>query len=170
MTPDPIPRPNARGRRTARADFDPPTLRVLRSDARLSREDLAEQAGLSVSSIKMWETGNRVPTVSAASKLASALGVDLAALSGSDEPFDPARYSLRAIRTKFELTVPEVARAAGTNDDLIYDVELGHRLPPDPAVWARAYRITPEQLMRSWALGYSRSEEQPEPGEQAEQA
>ena len=157
MTPDPSPRPNARGPRVRRGQFDAPTLRVLRTEAQLSREELADQVGISVSAIKMWETGARVPTESAATRIAEALGVDLTALSGTDGPFDPAAHSLRSIRFKYGLSTAAVLAATGASDDTVQDVEAGRRLPPDPALWAKAYRITQAELMSSWALGYTRA-------------
>ena len=156
---DPTPRPNARGRRTRREDFDPPTLRVLRTDARMSREKLAEEVGTSVSSGKMWETGARVPTLATAARLAEALGVDPDALRGTTERFDPAQHTLRAIRSRYQLSVGAVAAATGASDDTVQAVESARRLPPDSAIWAKAYRITQAQLMAAWALSYQHTQQ-----------
>lgn len=57
-------------------------LRVLREEARLTRDDLAEMAGISKRSIAAYELGQAHPTLPLAIRLADALGVSLDALAG----------------------------------------------------------------------------------------
>lgn len=61
----PSPHPNAFGR----------TLRRLRRERELSQEALAQRAGISAKHVGEIERGNKVPTVTTAMKLFSALGM-----------------------------------------------------------------------------------------------
>lgn len=64
-------------------------LRALRNKANLSQPELAEAAGLAVSTIRQFEYGRREPTYETLVKLAQGLGVSLSAF---DPPEDkPAR-------------------------------------------------------------------------------
>lgn len=58
----------------------PNNLRELREKANLSQEALARRAGVSVGTIHVVETGVRLPTMTKARKIASALGVKMAAI------------------------------------------------------------------------------------------
>lgn len=49
-------------------------MKVLRAEARMSQEDLAEAAGISSASIKNYETGASQPLLETACSLAKALG------------------------------------------------------------------------------------------------
>ncbi|HSO04090.1 MAG TPA: helix-turn-helix domain-containing protein [Candidatus Limnocylindrales bacterium] len=149
-------RPNARGPRVR--SFDPSALRTLRTNSQLTRDQLAEQIGTSVSSVKMWETGHRTPTARVADRIAEVLGVSPATLSGPEPVFDPAANTLRAVRLRAKLNAQDIADALGTRIETVYDVENGQRLPPDAVAWARAYGITQPQLMGAWALSYQQDQ------------
>jgi transcriptional regulator with XRE-family HTH domain len=149
-------RPNARGPRV-RA-FDPAALRTLRTNSQLTRDQLAEQIGTSVSSVKMWETGHRTPTMRVADRIAEVLGVNPASLAGPEPEFDPAAHTLRAVRLRAKLNAQDIADALGARIETVYDVENGRRLPPDAVAWARAYGITQPQLMGAWTLSYQQDQ------------
>jgi transcriptional regulator with XRE-family HTH domain len=52
-----------------------PTLQQLRQLAILTQAELAEELGVSVTTISLWETGSKRPRASNIRKLAKALGV-----------------------------------------------------------------------------------------------
>jgi len=146
-------RPAARGPRLPAGSFDPHHAETLRRRAAMSREELAQQVGLSVSAVKMWESGARQPSARTAEKIAEALGVSPAALLG-DTNFDPAQHSLEDVRIRFDLTTHDIATATGHAQRTVREVERGLRLPPDAEAWANAYGLTKTQLAASWAIGY----------------
>lgn len=57
-------------------------LRALREGARLTRDELAEKAGISKRSIAAYELGEAQPNLGAAIALADALGVTLDEVAG----------------------------------------------------------------------------------------
>ena len=52
-------------------------IKALRENAELTQEQLAKKAGVNHSYISLLETGQRMPTVKTADKLAAALGIKL---------------------------------------------------------------------------------------------
>ena len=56
-------------------------IRVARADARMSQEDLAKAAGVSIASIQRYESGESCPLLQAAA-MAEALGVTVNDLCG----------------------------------------------------------------------------------------
>jgi transcriptional regulator with XRE-family HTH domain len=65
-------------------------LKSLRAGAGLSQTDLAERAGLGVSTLRHFEYGLKEPTFATLVKLARGLGVSLAAFDPPPDP-GPAR-------------------------------------------------------------------------------
>jgi transcriptional regulator with XRE-family HTH domain len=64
-------------------------LKRLRERAGLSQPQLAQRAGVPLSTLRGWEQGRREPSLGAAAKLARAMGItldELAGLSRSDPP------------------------------------------------------------------------------------
>jgi transcriptional regulator with XRE-family HTH domain len=61
-------------------------LKALRSRAALSQSQLAERAGLGVSTVQQFEYGLREPSYGTLVKLARALGVSLSAFDQEDAP------------------------------------------------------------------------------------
>ena len=57
-------------------------LRAFRALRDLSQAELAERAGVDVTSIQKWENGAYMPSLSNTVKLADALGVNMDALAG----------------------------------------------------------------------------------------
>lgn len=66
-------------------------LRAERARANLSRQELAERSGVSISSIKGYEDGENVMSIEVAWALADALNVSIGTIAGRDE----SRYSGR---------------------------------------------------------------------------
>lgn len=60
-------------------------LRVLRCDRRMGQAELAEAAGLDVSSIAKYETGEVAPTLSSAYRIATALRCSIDEIAGLAE-------------------------------------------------------------------------------------
>jgi transcriptional regulator with XRE-family HTH domain len=70
-------------------------LKRLREAASLSQSQLATRASVPVGSLRNWEYGRREPLLSAASRLARALGVSIDALlpPGADDPEEGSQES-----------------------------------------------------------------------------
>ena len=66
------------------------TLRCLRMEKSLSQQQLADRLHVERSSVANWEAGRRMPDAAMISQLASALGVDSAALLAAAEEPDEA--------------------------------------------------------------------------------
>ena len=66
-------------------------LKRLRMAAGLSQARLARAAGLPFGTVRNWEYDKREPLLSAAVKLAAALGVDLNVLAGVEEKPKPKK-------------------------------------------------------------------------------
>ncbi len=66
-------------------------LRELRAKANLTQEDLAEKAGISISTLRNHEQGHRLPSWSAVVKLAKALGVTTDTFAACDEVSEPEK-------------------------------------------------------------------------------
>jgi transcriptional regulator with XRE-family HTH domain len=60
-------------------------LKRLRTAAGLTQAELARAAGLPFDSVRNWEYDKREPALFAAVKLATALGVDLNIVAGSEQ-------------------------------------------------------------------------------------
>ena len=60
-------------------------IKLLRKERNLTQEQLAEEAGLSKSSISMYENGNRVPELETFESLADFFNVDLDYLKGKSD-------------------------------------------------------------------------------------
>jgi transcriptional regulator with XRE-family HTH domain len=60
-------------------------LREARERRKLTQDGLAERSGIPVSSIRSWEQGQRLPSLTAAASLARALEVTLDELARCDE-------------------------------------------------------------------------------------
>ena len=63
----------------------------LREAAGLSQSEAAAKAGLPFGTLRNWEGGRREPLLSAAAKLAVALGCTLEELAGIDAPAQPPK-------------------------------------------------------------------------------
>jgi transcriptional regulator with XRE-family HTH domain len=66
-------------------------LRELRDKAGLTQEQLAEKAGIALSTLRNHEQGHRLPSWSAVVKLAKALGVSTDEFAKCDEVNEPEK-------------------------------------------------------------------------------
>ena len=83
-------------------------LRTLRGEARLSRAELARRAGVSVSTLRNWETGRGFPGVPALRRLAEALEVPAEWLPEGieDQAEDAAAPARNALRRRPKVNPP----------------------------------------------------------------
>jgi transcriptional regulator with XRE-family HTH domain len=98
----------------------------LRQDARLTQNDLADRAGVSLAMIRALEQGERDSVqLRTMLKLARAVGVQIAALRGSaDSPGE----RMRAARRQRRLTLEELARQSGVSVTDLSALEKGKRV------------------------------------------
>jgi transcriptional regulator with XRE-family HTH domain len=93
-------------------------IRLLRARTHISQEELASRADIHRTQISMFESGQRVPLLGTAMKLAAALEVDLATLLDGivyrPRFFSAARGEFEiSSRPLFELSAPEGRREGG---------------------------------------------------------
>ena len=62
----------------------------LRKRAGLTQEELAREAGVTLSAVRQWERGKRTPMLDTAVRLAKVFGVTVGQLAGT-EPMPPAK-------------------------------------------------------------------------------
>jgi transcriptional regulator with XRE-family HTH domain len=77
-------------------DVSPIKLRALREAAELTQFELAFLAGTTPATISRLENGHRAPNLATVFRLSSALGVDLAAIVGTQMVVRPRRGGFRA--------------------------------------------------------------------------
>ena len=140
--------------RRALHGFDPTRLVELRSDQGLSRSDLGRLAGVSYNSLLRWETGAAVPSPDLLARIATTLGVDVAALAAVREE----NRTLASWRTQSNLTQGDVATALGISCSTYSRLERGERPPTaaDTNSLARLFDITTEQVRTSWERAHKR--------------
>lgn len=103
-----------------------PRLRQLRQERDATLADLAEQTGISVSTLSRLESGARRPTLELLLPLARAHGVTLDELVDAPPTGDP-RVHLRAVKTHGMTMVPLTRRAGGIQAyKLIIPVRTSH--------------------------------------------
>jgi transcriptional regulator with XRE-family HTH domain len=129
-------------------DFDREAMARARNEKGWSQSRLADEAGVSLSTVKKWELGLRKPDESVAGRLAFALGVQPGSLGLAIPDLDSA--TLATIRRSRRITAPEMAAAVGVSERTLTRVESGELLPPDSAAYAKAYGITLAQLAAAW--------------------
>jgi len=81
----------------------PERLKKIRNDKNLSLVELAELSGVSKSAISSYESGNVVPTIEAAIKLANALNVKLSYLLGEEANKNEKLNYINSILQKYNL-------------------------------------------------------------------
>lgn len=87
-------------------------LRALRTRAILTQEELAEEAGVSIDSIKFWETGRRYPSLKFLVKLESALKCTIEDLTSESGPRSLADDLYVKIKSAVEAAVKSDALSA----------------------------------------------------------
>lgn len=141
--------------RVKRGDsFDHVMASQLRRDKHLTQEDMAAAVGKSMSLVRMWEKGQRLPTPDVIGTLADALGVDVDLIYSP--AFNPAGDTLASYRDRqLGISREAVAELVGTTARFVKRVELAERMPPDPDKWALTYGLTLEQLNQAWSNAWN---------------
>ena len=140
------------GGRQGIASFSGAQLRRQRRQAQLRQVDLAQASGVSLGSIKAYETDARVPQVDTALKLAKALKVGLDALV--DEP-DGLPPGLKQLRVATGLTQEQVADQAGVGRGWYGKIEGGsatHVRPEVLGVLAEIYGVDVREVLSAHAV------------------
>jgi transcriptional regulator with XRE-family HTH domain len=70
-------------------------LQELRKAAGMSQTELAARSGTAIDTLRKWEQGRTLPSIEAAARLATALGVSLDQLGGTAGAGGPARKKPR---------------------------------------------------------------------------
>ena len=104
-------------------------LQKLRKQRSLTQEALAEQVGVARQTIAKWETGESVPDLEMAGKLASALGISLDDLTNAPENELDGRPGMRGkhmfgvvtVGDKGQIVIPVRARR-------VFDINPGDQL------------------------------------------
>ncbi|MEV6672869.1 helix-turn-helix transcriptional regulator [Streptomyces sp. NPDC051162] len=131
------------------AAFRPERMREHRQRAGLSLEQLALLAGISPETARKAESGRRRPTGRVVVALAGALGVGVEELA----PRAAGPATLKQLRQRTGRTQRQVAEAIGMSAQMVSRVEAGAYRASDPARWAPAYGVTPEQWLGAWQAG-----------------
>jgi transcriptional regulator with XRE-family HTH domain len=114
----------------------------------LTVDQLAVLAGINPGTIRRAEAGERMPSGRVVRALAQALEVEVGELVDDGGPI-----TLKQIRQRLGLTQRQVAEAIGMSTQMVSRVETGVYGVSDPARWASAYRLTPEQWTAAWQAG-----------------
>ena len=61
------------------------TIKKLRTDRKITQEEVAEYLGISFQAVSKWETGTTLPDITLLPKIADFFGVSLDYLMGRDE-------------------------------------------------------------------------------------
>lgn len=102
--------------------FDPQRLLSARTDARLTRSEVARLADVSVGAVRSWEVGEVTPQVDTLASVARVLGVPIAQLV----PLDDSELQLFDLRVRVGLTQPQLAAAANLPTTTLAALERGH--------------------------------------------
>ncbi len=118
--------------------FSGDRLRQARLAARLTREDLAQRAGVrSTDRIRDWERGSHAPQARYVPRLAAALGVDPVVLYD----VDPARPPLRVLGLARGLSLQQLAELAGVSIMTCQRIEQGRGHRHDLTALNRMSRV-----------------------------
>ena len=81
-------------------------LKVIRKDNGLTQEELSELTGISISAIRKYESGDRVPKINAITSIAAALEVDLSELLQSTDYHDLTNMDKEDIKIYQDFLAP----------------------------------------------------------------
>jgi len=121
--------------------FNPDLLREARLAAGYSQAELADRVGVSLGTVKAWESGRRAPKPATQRQVADALGLGFDDLEVADGAED-----LRRLRQARGLTRAQAAQLLGLEPFTLQRVEEGLELPPDPRKMARVYGVSRMEL------------------------
>lgn len=128
--------------------FSPAGLRTHRTRARLTLEDLADRAGVSVQALSAWERAVNSPGVKPLGAVAAALRISVSNLV----PVPDGRLELDHLRVRAVLTQDEVAIALGVSATVVAKMERG-RTPVNPVraeELAQLYGTQVEDIAAAW--------------------
>ena len=121
--------------------FSPDLLRDARQAAGYSQGQLARLVGVSIGTVKAWESGRRAPKPASQRQVADVLGLGYEDLEVADEAED-----LQRLRQARGWTRAEAAERLGVEPFTLQRVEEGLELPPDPRKMARVYGVSRMEL------------------------
>ena len=121
--------------------FNPDLLREARLAAGYSQAELARLVGVSLGTVKAWESGRRAPKPATQRQVADALGLGFDDLEVADGAED-----LRRLRQARGLTRAQAAQLLGLEPFTLQRVEEGLELLPDPRKMARVYGVSRMEL------------------------
>ncbi|MGW3091663.1 helix-turn-helix domain-containing protein [Streptomyces sp. NPDC001108] len=121
-------------------------LRLQRTEAGLSCEQLALLADIAPETVRRAERGRSQPSPRVVRALAAALG------SSVDELAPPeARVTLKQLRQRTGRTQKAVALQIGVSTQMVGRVENGVYGVKEPGRWAVAYRVSKARWLKAWA-------------------
>lgn len=101
-------------------------IRILRTEKKLSLQELADRAGISLSYLSEIERGTVYPSLSTVKRIAEALGVPPTSIMAQEGSLG---YKLKALREEYGLTQAQLAKLAGVTAGLIGQIEQGKVQP-----------------------------------------
>lgn len=128
--------------------FSPTDLRAYRERAKLTLEELADKAGVSVQSLSAWERNVNVPGVKPLGAVAAALRVRVANLI----PVPDGDLELDHLRTRAVLTQKDVAERLGVSETVVAQLERGRKQIKADRVneLATIYDVDPSVVEQAW--------------------
>ena len=123
--------------------FSPDLLREARLAAGYSQAELAGRVGVSLGTVKAWESGRRAPKPATQRRVADVLGLGFEDL---EAPEPDGGEDLRRLRQALGWTRAEAAERLGVEPSTLQRVEEGLELPPDPRKMARVYGVSRMEL------------------------
>lgn len=101
-------------------------IRLLRTEKKMSLQELAERAGISLSYLSEIERGTVYPSLNTVKRIAEALDVPPTSIMGQEGSLG---YKLKALREEYGLTQAQLAKLAGVTAGLIGQIEQGKVQP-----------------------------------------
>ena len=109
-------------------------LRQLRTDAGMSQEELAKRLGLAKSTISMYESGSREPSLEILEAIADTFNVDMNTLTDSkksSELSDKLQEYLEELKNRSEMRMLFSLAKGATKEDVIQAVRIIEALRKD---------------------------------------
>ncbi|NLU10327.1 MAG: transcriptional regulator [Tepidanaerobacter acetatoxydans] len=138
--------------------IDHKLIRSLRQKRSMTLQDLAQQAGLSVSYLSEIELGKKQPSLETIDKLAQALNISREGLiSSSSAGAGGIGAKIALIRQEKNLSLSELAEKVGISPSYLCQIESGRAMPALSTLKsiAKALDVKPENLMAATSfVGY----------------
>ena len=104
-------------------------IKTARISANMTQAELAEKLGVSYQNIGQLESGKRKPKLETIQKIADALGVSVAYLSGIENDTSLTSYLIKDARDLAGMTTEDLAQKSGIPVSLLEDYERGAKKP-----------------------------------------